>query len=139
VSTPLRMGIGAEEGMWRRRVYLVLLLLWASFTFLLTSLPNVEMPVQFLFADKAAHFGFYGVMGVLCGLWRRASGESTGRAVLQTLLFIAVTGAVDEIHQYWIPTRDMDLFDWAADLVGGGTGGAFSAVLPRIFPFLLTE
>lgn len=133
------MGIGAGAGMSRKRLYLVLLLLWASLTFLLTSLPNVEMPVHFRFADKAAHLGFYGMMGVLCGLWRKASGVSTGRAVLQALLFIAVAGAVDEVHQHWIPGRSTDLADWAADLLGGGTGGILSAVLPRIIPFLLTE
>jgi len=123
----------------RKRLYLVLLLLWASITFLLTSFPNAELPVHFRFADKTAHFGFYGVMGVLCGLWRRACGVSTGQAVLEALLFIAVAGAVDEIHQHWIPGRSMELADWIADCLGGGTGGAFSAVLPRIFPFLLTE
>ena len=132
-----RMAIGA--GIPRKRLYLVLLILWALLTFLLTSLPNAELPVHFRFADKAAHLGFYGVMGVLCGLWRRASGASAGQAVLQALLFIAVAGAFDEAHQYWIPGRRMSLFDWGADLVGGGTGGAFSAVLPRYFPFLLTE
>lgn len=123
----------------RKRLYLVLLLLWALLTFLLTSLPNAELPVHFRFADKVAHFGFYGMMGVLCGLWRRASGASPGQAVLQALLFIAVAGAVDEVHQHWIPGRSMDLTDWVADLLGGGTGSAFTAVLPRIFPFLLTE
>lgn len=123
----------------RKRLYLVLLLLWASLTFLLTSLPNAELPVRFRFADKVAHLGFYGMMGVLCGLWRRASGASPGQAVLQALLFIAVAGAVDEVHQYWIPGRTMSRFDWLADLLGGGTGSVFSVVLPRFFPFLLTE
>lgn len=123
----------------QQRVYLALLILWALLTFLLTSIPNPDIPVYFRFADKAAHLGFYGVMGVLCGLWRRASGSTARQAFLQTLLFIAVAGAIDEVHQHWIPGRTMSPFDWAADLLGGGTGGAFSAVLPRIFPFLLTE
>lgn len=123
----------------RKRLYLVLLILWTSVTFVLTSLPNPEMPVHFLLADKVAHLGFYGMMGALCGLWRRASGCSARQAVLGTLLFIAVAGAADEIHQQWIPGRSMELLDWIADLLGGGTGGAFSAVLPRFFPSLLTE
>ena len=123
----------------QRRLYLALLILWALLTFLLTSIPNPDIPVHFRYADKAAHLGFYGVMGVLCGLWRRASGCSARQAVLQAVLFIAVAGAIDEVHQHWIPGRTMSLLDWAADLLGGGTGAAFSAVLPRIFPFLLTE
>lgn len=132
-----RMAIGA--GIPRKRLYLVLLILWALLTFLLTSLPNPEMPVRFLLADKATHLGFYGVMGLLCGLWRRASGGTAGQAALETLLFIAVAGAVDEIHQNWIPGRSMEFLDWVADLLGGGAGGVFSAVLPRHFPFLLAE
>lgn len=126
-------------GMARNRLYLVLLLLWVSFTFFLTSLPKAEMPVQFRFADKVAHLAIYSVMGVLCGLWRRSSGGSGRRAVLEALLFIAAAGAVDEIHQYWIPGRSTEMGDWIADLLGGGAGGAFSIVLPRFFPFLRTE
>lgn len=133
------MRIGSVAGVSQRRLYLALLFLWALLTFVLTSIPNPDVPVPFRFADKAAHLGFYAVMGILCGLWRRASGCSAREAVLQTLLFVAVAGALDEVHQHWIPGRTMSLLDWAADLLGGGTGGAFSAVLPRIFPFLLTE
>ena len=134
-----RMRIGTGAGLPQRRLYLALLILWALLTFVLTSIPNPEFPVPFRFADKAAHLGFYAVMGILCGLWRRASGCSPRQAVLQTLLFVAVAGAVDEAHQHWIPGRTTSLLDWAADLLGGGAGGAFSAVLPRVFPFLLTE
>jgi len=123
----------------RKRIYLVLLLLWASLTFLLTSLPNVDLPVRFRFADKTAHFGCYAVMGVFCGLWRRASGVPAGRAILQSLLLVAVAGAVDEVHQHFIPGRTMELADWGADLLGGTGGGLFSVVLPRFFPVLLTE
>lgn len=130
------MGGSASE---RKRLYLVLLLLWASLTFLLTSLPNTDLPLRFRFADKAAHLGFYAVMGILCGLWRRASGVPAGRAILQSLLFVAVAGAVDEVHQHFVPGRTMELADWAADLLGGGGGGLFSVVLPRFFPLLLTE
>lgn len=130
------MGGVASE---RKRLYLVLLLLWASLTFLLTSLPNADLPVHFRFADKAAHLGFYAVMGILCGLWRLASGVPAGRAVLQSLLFVAVAGAVDEVHQHFVPGRTMELADWAADLLGGSCGGLFSIVLPRFFPVLLTE
>jgi len=126
-------------GMARNRLYLVLLLLWVSFSFLLTSLPMAEMPVHFRFSDKAAHLAIYTVTGVLCGLWRRSSGGSKGRAALEALLFIAAAGAVDEIHQYWIPGRSTELGDWIADLLGGGAGGVFSIVLRRFFPFLLTE
>lgn len=123
----------------RRKIYLAFLVLWVALTFSLTSIPNLEVDVPLPHADKVAHFGFYGVMGLLCALWRRESGRAARGAVLTALLFVAVVGAVDEIHQHWIPGRSMDLFDWVADTTGGGTGALFSVVLPAIFPFLLTE
>ncbi len=113
--------------------------MWVALTFVLTSLPHREIHLSFRFADKAAHLGFYAVMGFFCALWRRECGVSTSRAILQTLFFVALVGAVDEVHQHWIPGRSMELFDWIADICGGAAGGLVSAVLPRWFPALVTE
>ncbi|HSL98512.1 MAG TPA: VanZ family protein [Candidatus Limnocylindria bacterium] len=123
----------------RKRFFLVLLIVWVGLTFLLTSLPNPRLSVNIPYLDKAAHLGVYGVMGLLCNLWRRESGVSAGRAVLESLLFAAMTGAVDEAHQHWIPGRSMEFLDWMADTLGGGTGAVFSLLLPRLFPSLITE
>jgi VanZ family protein len=97
------------------------------------------MDVDIPYADKIAHFGFYGVMGFLCAMWRRECGMKAMRAALAGAVFVALVGSVDEIHQYWIPGRSMDLFDWIADVAGGGVGALFSAFLPRLFPFLVSE
>jgi len=123
----------------RKRFYLSLLIVWVGLTFLLTSLPNPRLSVDIPYLDKAAHLGIYCVMGLLCTLWRRESGISAGRAVLESLLFAAMTGAVDEVHQHWIPGRSMELLDWMADILGGGTGAVFALLLPHLFPFLITE
>ena len=123
----------------RRRIYFSLLAMWVALTFLLTSIPNPGVHFPFRFADKAAHMGFYGVMGLLCALWRREAGVPGGRAVLEALLFTAAVGAVDEVHQYWIPGRSAELLDWSVDVLGGGFGAWFSVLLPSLFPFLITE
>jgi VanZ family protein len=125
--------------MLRRRIYLVLLVLWVGFTFLLTSIPDPRFEVPFAYADKVAHFGIYGVMGFLCALWRRESGIPAREAALTALVFVALLGAVDEVHQHWIPGRSMEVIDWLADTAGGGMGALFSAFLPHLLPFLLTE
>ena len=127
------------NAMARRQIYLTLLVLWVGFTFLLTSIPDPRFEVPFAYADKVAHFGIYGVMGFLFALWRRESGGKARGAVLSALVFVAFVGAVDEIHQHWIPGRSMDVIDWLADAAGGGIGAAFSAFLPLLLPFLLTE
>ncbi len=123
----------------RRRTYLALLFLWVVFTFLMTSVPDPQVDVPLPYADKIAHFGFYAVMGFLCALWRRESGSPAGRAALAALLFTAFAGAVDEVHQHWIPGRSTEFIDWIADTAGGGAGALFSAFLPLLLPFLLTE
>ena len=123
----------------RRRLYFFLLLLWVALTFLLTSIPNLEVPEYIPFWDKGAHFVFYGGTGFLCALWRRESGFPAKRAVLYAVLFVLAVGAIDEIHQHWIPGRSMALLDWLADTLGGGTGEVFSLFLSRRFPSLITE
>jgi VanZ family protein len=123
----------------RKRLYLGLLIGWVGLTFLLTSLPHPKFSMGILYHDKAAHFAFYGVTGFLCALWRRESGFPAKQAVRYAVLFVLAVGAVDEIHQYWIPGRSMELLDWMADTLGGGTGAGFSLLLPRLFPFLITE
>jgi len=123
----------------RRRLYLTLLVAWVVLTFALTSIPHPGVHFPFRFADKAAHFWFYGVMGLLCALWRRESGVPAKRAVLEGLLFTVAMGAVDEVHQYWIPGRSMEFMDWMADATGGGFGACLSVFLPHLFPFLVTE
>jgi len=123
----------------RRRLYFFLLLLWVALTFLLTSIPYLKGPEYIPFWDKGAHFAFYGMTGFLCALWRRESGFPAKRAVLYAVLFVLAVGAIDEIHQHWIPGRSMALLDWLADTLGGGTGAVFSLLLSRLFPSLITE
>lgn len=123
----------------RRRLYFCLLVVWVVFTFFLTSLPKQSLHLPFRVSDKAAHFGFYGVMGFLCALWRRESGFPAVRAILYAVLFASFAGAVDEVHQHWIPGRSMELLDWMADTLGGGIGAIFSVLLPHLLPSLITE
>ncbi|MDD5763047.1 MAG: VanZ family protein [bacterium] len=122
----------------RRNLYLGLLAGWVALTLTLTSIPNPEFGPSFPGADKIAHFGFYGVAGFLFVLWRRETGMGAAVAVVLAAIFAALLGAVDEIHQQWIPGRSMDLLDWAADFAGGTAGGVCSAVAASILPFLLT-
>lgn len=118
MSEPAPIGAGTIS----RRLWFSLFAGWVVLTLALTSIPNLESPVDVPGADKAAHLVFYGVMGFLCASWRRACGASPARAAFHAILFTAVFGALDEAHQHWIPGRSMDLFDWFADASGGGVG-----------------
>ena len=124
--------------MTRDRLYLLMLAGWVAFTLTLTSIPNPEFGPLFPGADKVAHFGFYGVAGFLFVLWRREIGAGAAMAVVWAAIFAALLGAVDEVHQQWIPGRSMEFFDWVADFAGGTAGGFCSAVVASRIPFLLT-
>ena len=125
--------------MTRGRLYLAMLAVWVAFTLTLTSIPNPQFGPTFSGADKVAHFGLYGVMGFLFVLWRREIGTGAAAAVVWAAIFAALLGAVDEVHQQWIPGRSMDFLDWVADFAGGTAGGFCAAVAASMLPFLLTR
>ena len=115
-----------------------MLVVWIGITLTLTSIPNLDVGPNFPWADKIAHFGFYGVMGFLFVLWRRETGKGAAVAVVWAAIFAALLGFVDEFHQQWIPGRSMEFLDWVADFAGGTAGGFCSAVAASRFPYLLT-
>jgi VanZ family protein len=123
----------------RGRLYLALLAVWIAFLLTLTSIPDPDFGSGFPGVDKLAHFGFYGVAGFLCALWRRESGRGAKGAFVFAAVLVVLLGAVDEIHQQWIPGRSMELLDWAADVAGGVAGALSSLAAVSLFPSLLSR
>jgi VanZ family protein len=78
--------------------------------------------------DKMAHVALYSGLGFLAA---RALAGGLGRplppfVVLAVLVFAGLYGLSDEVHQLFVPNRQFDLRDLAADVIGGGLGaGAF--------------
>jgi VanZ family protein len=123
----------------RRRVYFAMLAGWVAILITLTSIPNPSFRVSLPYQDMLAHFGFYGVAGFLCALWRRESGRDRVGSTLYAIIFIALLGAVDEIHQQWIPGRSMEFLDWIADASGGTAGALLSMAAVSMVPSLLSR
>ena len=59
--------------------------------------------------DKVAHFATFGLITAL--LWR----GTAGRAPLAVLAAVIAYGALDEVHQMFLPGRAAELLDFAAD------------------------
>jgi VanZ family protein len=79
------------------------------------------------FWDKAAHFIAYALLGVFVtiGINRLIAGRRRLYIIALAAGLVLVLGALDEIHQLFVPGRSASLLDLAADALGG----LFSAIL----------
>ncbi|MEW6511472.1 MAG: VanZ family protein [Bacteroidota bacterium] len=97
-------------------------ILWAIVIFVSSSIPSDRVPPFVLFKfDKLVHFGVYFLLAFFT--YRAIRYQSrwpllADHALLFTVVLIAVYGATDEFHQYFVPGRSADLFDLLADTLG---------------------
>ncbi|GHV70517.1 hypothetical protein AGMMS49928_18620 [Spirochaetia bacterium] len=85
--------------------------------------------------DKFQHLLAYAVFAAAAGLW--PSPTFRKRHALAALLLTAFAGScygiIDEVHQYFVPGRDSNIWDWLADTIGAVLGAAAAMfVLPRL-------
>ncbi len=72
-------------------------------------------------SDKLEHAVAFGILGLLL-VWALSKGRLRGisaRTVLVVTVICAAYGYSDEFHQRFVPGRDYDLKDMAADATGG--------------------
>ena len=104
---------------------------WWLAMLLVTSLPGdlvPPLPDLGFRLDRVVHFGMYGVQGVLIA---RALGRRAPAVLVAALLALSLVGALDELHQLWIPGRDAEVGDWLMDTLGAGTGLACATLMMR--------
>lgn len=101
--------------------YQLPVILWAASIFVLSGMQTLPVSRTPLGLDKVAHFVLF---FVLCGLgWRAFFHQSASpalkrRALLFAFLLTVAYGALDEFHQYFVPSRTPDVWDLAADAFG---------------------
>jgi len=83
-----------------------------------------QPPGPLLGWDKFQHFLAYGTLSFAIGLWISPSFWRSRplRAVMLTSLIGSAYGAIDEIHQYFVPGRNSDILDWVANTIGSILG-----------------
>lgn len=113
-------------------VYQIPALAHAGVIFVLSSMP-AGMPMFFRHADKVAHMTIFGVLAFLVawGVYKGFPGWSRRRVLVLALLAGIGYGAVDELHQYFVPTRVPEFNDLAADGMGAALAVACFAWLLR--------
>ncbi|HVM42818.1 MAG TPA: VanZ family protein [Gemmatimonadales bacterium] len=96
--------------------------LWLALQLTLTSLPGKAIPVGLPHpVDWVGHFCMYGGLGALLA---RAAFFRGWRLKHLVWLGVALSAwaALDELHQRFIPGRDCEVGDWAADTIGASLG-----------------
>ena len=109
-------------------------LLIAGAIWFLSSQSTLPQPKGILGWDKLQHLLAYGALGVAVGFWafpvfwkRRPV-----LALLLTILVSSAYGAIDEFHQYFVPGRDCNVWDWIADTLGAFLGALALMIGMRI-------
>lgn len=103
--------------------------IYAALIFFLSSLSSPSKVPLPQMGDKVIHFIEYAFFGFL--LFRAfGSGVTPVRSLIFSFFLASLYGVGDELHQYFVPTRDADPMDVVADSTGGLIGG-YAAYLIR--------
>ena len=81
-----------------------------------------------LHLDKLIHLT---VFAVLAWLIRAPSKSPPAQAAWVALALTATWGAIDEVHQAFVPGRSADVLDWCADCLGGALSVSLYHRWPR--------
>ena len=107
--------------------YVLPLVAYCLFLFYLSSLSDLSI-TKFAFPDKTAHVCLYMILGFLVArsshllLGQRADAHNI---VAFSVLFCAIYGVSDEIHQLYVEGRSFEYGDIIADALGGALGSIF--------------
>jgi VanZ family protein len=99
--------------------------------FFLSHQPSLDiLPPLFPMQDKVFHAAEYFLLGISLLLNRDLCPR--GREVLFVIAAGVLWGALDEIHQSFIPGRDCSLADFGADILGIALAMPLSGTLLRL-------
>jgi VanZ family protein len=97
-------------------------ILWLIIIFAESSFPSEAYPkIDIISADKIVHMGVFGLLAALSYIsfiHQEKYTTLSKYALVYALVITAIYGASDEFHQYFVPNRDCEFWDWAADLAG---------------------
>jgi VanZ family protein len=103
----------------------------AAAIFALSAQPTLPSIKGVLGWDKLQHFAAYAALAASCGLWASPGAWKLRRAAcfFAAALIASVYGATDELHQWFVPGRDANVWDWLADTAGAFGGAGIAGAL----------
>ena len=112
-----------------RVVAAVLAVLWAAVIFYLSAQPRDRFPEHPSFLNVVAHLCEYALLAALLTVAFNSPKRKLWFAGLIAIIIASLYGAGDEFHQYFVPLRIADPFDWLVDTVGALLGAAITVWL----------
>jgi len=105
-------------------LYWLPLLVYCLVIYIQSGYPPPETLPSFNFSDKLIHFAAYALMGILFYRAYQTLSFRNNRHLLLALSMVSASlyGISDEIHQHFVPYREADFFDAAADILGAVCG-----------------
>ena len=102
---------------WRFRAPAII---WALTLFMLSSIPKLSSPFHLSkWDDKLNHIVAYAILGALMLRALTAPPSLPAKRELGLASFLSIGyGAIDEIHQYFVPGRFSEVMDMMADAIG---------------------
>ena len=92
---------------------------WMGVIFYFSTLPESATPFRYILSDKVTHAGEYFIFAFLIFFaLQKTTQVRFSTSFWITLAWIAAYGLSDEIHQLYVPTRQFDVADLAADVSG---------------------
>ncbi|MFP4501154.1 MAG: VanZ family protein [Candidatus Hydrogenedentota bacterium] len=101
--------------------YYMLVAVYCAALFMLSASPNPAPGIsRFPGADKAGHAVLYGGLAAAVGIGMRRSQRAYSPRTLfyVPVIFAAAYGVSDEVHQWFVPGRTLDVWDVLADAAG---------------------
>jgi len=123
-----------RSGPWRHSLWWLPIVAYMGAIFYVSSLPNPLPGLTQAAGDKTLHAIAYALLALLCG--RAIADEGAGRRVTLLLAFVIAStyGATDEWHQWFVPGRGADVYDWGADSIGAAVGAIIHAATVPVWP-----
>ncbi|MGE5402208.1 MAG: VanZ family protein [Ignavibacteriales bacterium] len=121
-------------------IYFPLIVYWIIL-FIATTLPGKDVPSLGI-SDKIEHFTAYMILSVLLCftyMFQRRFSILYLRPFLMTIVTVTLYGAMDEIHQLFVPGRSCDPLDLAADVTGATLGLLIVFLIKQISNKAVTE
>ncbi|MDR1248837.1 MAG: VanZ family protein [Treponema sp.] len=100
----------------------------------LSSQSILPVPKGVLGFDKLQHLLAYLVLAASVVFWFSPAQRRLHR--LRTFLLLVLVsslyGVIDEIHQFYVPGRDCNVWDWIADTLGAFLGAGVALLADRL-------